>query len=135
MRRIFVKSALAMTAALVIAGCATSFQEPNYVPADWGPVPENYESIIKAHFDNLLKDSESARFRFEKPFRAYQNYGLIKGGTIKWVGYLVQVHVNAKNSFGAYTGFKLYSVQLNHAGEVYEVTEGSAPLVTVLPTY
>ncbi|WP_343590149.1 hypothetical protein [Paracidovorax wautersii] len=128
--------ALGCALMICLAGCASSFEKPNYAPADWGPEPVGYETTIKTSFEAVLKDPESARYRFEKPMRAYKNDGLIRGGKVIWVGYLVPVYVNAKNGFGGYTGFKRYSALLNHSGGVFELHEGNgAPLVTVMPQY
>jgi hypothetical protein len=42
-----------------------------------------------------------------------------------WMGYMVDVEVNAKNSFGGYVGFKPYMVFFS--GEsIYRVHEGTS---------
>jgi len=119
---------LALT--LALAGCAT-YETPHLTPADWGPAPSaaSYEPAIKTYFEDLLKDPDSARFRFGPPLRAYQQYGALSGqaGKVKWVGYILQVNVNAKNSFGGYTGYKRYDVLLNNTGSVHAITPGPAP--------
>ncbi len=52
----------------------------------------------------VLKDPESARYRFGEPQRAYVNNGLLRGGNVVWQGYVIYFFVNAKNSYGGYTG-------------------------------
>lgn len=129
-------NARAVTALLLslvlLAGCAasSSFARPsNMDAASWGDPPADYEERIRSHFDSFLKDGASARFRIQPPVRAYANQGLIHGGAVRWKGYLVRVDVNAKNSFGAYTGWKSYMVLLSLTG-VWETIEGAShPLV------
>jgi len=55
-----------------------------------------------------LKDPESARYKIEPPYRAYANQSPRDGGVFLWHGYRVDFYINAKNSFGGYTGFKPY---------------------------
>jgi hypothetical protein len=95
--------------ALLVTACASAFQRPEPT-ADYGSPPQGYEEAIKARFEQVLKDPESARYRFGRPVKAYTNEGLAYGGKVSWVGYLVDVQVNAKNSFGGYVGFKPYMV-------------------------
>lgn len=134
MRRFVFIAALAVAA--LTAGCAGAFKQPNYAPADWGPEPTGYEDAIKTGFEGVLKDAESARYKFGKPVRAYKHLPILKGAGIEWVGYLVPVQVNSKNGFGAYAGFTDYQVLLNHRGGVYSIISGSShPLVTVMPSY
>ena len=131
-RRLALGAALA--AFVVLTGCATSagFAKPDMDPKNWGDPPADYEQRIRAHFDTFLKDGPSARYKFEAPVRAYANQGLIYGGGVRWVGYLVKVEVNAKNSFGGYVGWKPYMAMLSKDG-VYQVMEGSShPVVHVV---
>jgi hypothetical protein len=101
--------ALALFAAILVAGCAGAFQKPS-PEAGYGNPPRNYEATIRQHFENTLKDPESARYRFKAPpSRAYANEGL----------------AYAKNSFGGYVGFKPYMVFFS--GEsIYRVHEGTS---------
>lgn len=74
--------------------------------ADHGPVPEDYEEIVKHYFADQLKDPDSAKysdFRGPKP-----NFLIVNKfeKTAKY-GYVVCVHINARNSYGGYTGKKL----------------------------
>jgi len=94
---------------LLLGGCAGAFKRPD-PSADFGPPPQNYEQAIKDYFEVILKDPESARHRFGTPQKAYANEGLAYGGDVSWYGWLVDVDVNAKNSFGGYTGGKPYMV-------------------------
>lgn len=130
------RATLVLSAAglLGLAGCATSssFAKPDMDPKNWGEPPTDYEGRIRAHFDKILKDGPSARYKLEQPVRAYANEGLMYGGGVRWVGYLVKLEVNAKNSFGGYVGWKPYMVMLSKDG-IYQVLEGSAhPVVHIV---
>lgn len=95
---------------LPILGCA-GFQSPQ-PGADYGAYPSNYVDIVHEYFNQILKDPESARYRFDQPERGYMNHSLIYGGDVAWHGYLVKVDVNAKNSFGGYVGYTPYIVKI-----------------------
>ena len=112
-----------LAAVLLLGACAGSFER---LPpgTDLGSPPVGYEDAIKKHFEKTLKDPESARYRIGKPIKAYANNGLIDGGNIAWRGYMVDVQVNAKNSFGGYVGFKPYMVFFS-GNSVVRVYEGS----------
>lgn len=104
-RRVTLAASMAAVAAM--AGCASAF-EPLPANAAFGLPPTDVEAPIRQYFENTLKDPESARFRFYDPQKAHANSGLLEGGKIRWVGYLIRVDVNAKNSYGGYVGFKPY---------------------------
>jgi hypothetical protein len=112
---------LLLAPVVLLGACAGSFER---LPpgADLGAPPVAYEQTIKAHFEDKLKDSDSARYKFGKPIKAYANNGLAYGGSIAWRGYMVDVQVNAKNSYGGYVGFKPYMVFFtgNFIHRVYE---------------
>lgn len=94
---------------LFLAGCATSFQKP---PQDqnYGSPPSAPLEAAKAYFSDILKDPDSARYKLLSCARAYSNKGLAYGGDVAWAGYACFVTINAKNSFGGYTGAKPYTV-------------------------
>ncbi len=124
-------------ATLVMTGCATSGMfAPLPANADFGAPPNAHEEVIRAHFEQTLKDPESARYRIGKPERAYGNEALIQGGGIRWIGYLVPVEVNAKNSYGGYVGFKPYLVLFQPGGtNIRSVVPGTShPLLHRLGT-
>lgn len=91
----------------LLSGCAATFQtlEPSY---NFGAPPTDYEEKIKKSMRFKLKDPDSAIFDFEssRPIKAYTNAGLAAGGEVSWAGWVVYYKVNAKNSYGAYTGFE-----------------------------
>lgn len=110
-----------LTAIFICAGCATSgpnagFQSPPQ-DADFGVIPK-VDDDVKAHFAMILKDPASAQFRKGHLGKAYCNKGIAWGGNVVWYGYAANVYVNAKNSFGGYTGFKPYTVIWNKDGSI-----------------
>ena len=94
-------------AAFLIMGCASQR------PADVGPFPNNYQQLVQEAFLYVAKDPESLQFRFPappKPGKMGQDagdavYGPYRGVDWGWKG---EVMVNGKNSYGGYTGWRLY---------------------------
>ena len=88
--------------AFLFTGCV-GFERP--APgSNYGKVPTKYAETIPARMSTVLKDPQSARYRFGVPQPAYLNNGWLYGGKVTWQGYLVYFYVNAKNSYGGYTG-------------------------------
>lgn len=61
--------------------------------------PTNYEEDIIRYMSRNLKVPDSAKYQFDKPFIA-KIHDIDE--------YVIHVNVNAKNSYGTYTGFKEY---------------------------
>lgn len=81
---------------------------------------------VKAYFDDALKDPFSARIEQTRGPRtgALQEFkGLLFGGTKPIDGTYVCYRVNAKNSYGAYAGWKQYVFSLTPSGRVKKVYE------------
>lgn len=79
--------------------------------ADYGPYPSKYKENIKAYFSAILKDPYSAKYRFGKPYKGYTRQRPTidgSGGQVKAYGYIVELGVNSKNSYGGYTGEESY---------------------------
>ena len=90
---------------LFISGCA-SYSNEELVSLDYGEYPTEYQSIVQGYFNKTLKDPMSAVIQYRAmPSKVWQNGSVI---STKNHGWGVCVSVNAKNSFGAYTGFRLY---------------------------
>lgn len=111
---------------VALQGCAGAF-EPLPPNTSFGTPPADIETPVRAHFEQTLKDPESARFRFGSPLKAHANWGILDGAKIRWVGYMVPIEVNAKNSYGGYTGYKQYMALFwgDYRG-LYRVVEGSS---------
>jgi len=91
---------LALVGALT--GCATPPSAEELAHLDYGAYPDNYEQLIRAYFDRGLKDPSSLQISggIPAPTQSWQKFM----GSLK-AGYRTCVTYNAKNSFGAYTGY------------------------------
>lgn len=87
---------------IFLSGCTTPPTAKELESGDYGSYPDTYKEIVKTYLDRSLKDPESARIEYPSaPRTAWNKFG----GELKF-GYAVCVNVNAKNSYGGYTGFK-----------------------------
>ena len=98
---------------------------------DYGEPPSAgiIERATQEYFKFRLKDPQSAEYRYGQPQRSYKaktaltqidsytpdalqftmfaiKNGENVSGKLQWVGWSVPIAVNAKNSFGGYTGFE-----------------------------
>lgn len=92
----------AVLAGAMLAGCAT----PPFAPAPesaFGSPPRDPEAGARSYFDRILKDPVSARYQVGSPRKMEC---LIDQKV--WAGWAVDVLVNAKNSYGAYTGDEMH---------------------------
>ncbi|EFL80900.1 hypothetical protein [Actinobacillus pleuropneumoniae] len=81
--------------------------------ADYGKYPKDYKVLIKNYMNKQLKDPDSAKYsEFSKPrkehviYKAKSGIPLTEGDV--YYGYSSCVQVNAKNSYGGYTGNQAY---------------------------
>jgi hypothetical protein len=91
--------------------------------ADYGSYPSNYQGIIKKSLARTLKDRNSAKYsEFTEPVKEYA----IENATEKKAiyGYAVCVLVNAKNSYGGYTGNERHWFFIRNGEVVREMAEG-----------
>jgi len=93
---------------ILLSGC--SFQKP-MLGTSYGPPPTNIDASLKTHYEIQLIDADSAKFKYGKPYRAYENKRLARGGKVVWHGWAIDVMINSKNRFGGYTGYKAYTVK------------------------
>jgi hypothetical protein len=101
MKGMYVKTA-GIFAACVLMGCATPPTREELQMADYGPAPADYQATIKTFMERVLKDPESARYDFRKtPVQGFS-------GNPREYGWVTCVGINAKNSFGGYTGVQQY---------------------------
>jgi hypothetical protein len=107
-----------ITAVSLIAGCTTK-----RVPeAQCGPRPSEQEitSAVQSYIQSVnWKDPDSVRFRnvTMQSCRAIYN-GLVNGGGYT-TGWEIDFEINAKNSYGGYTGFETKSVIRASDGTVH----------------
>jgi hypothetical protein len=104
--------ALFSIAAIALSGCASG---PPTAPnggalsdSDYGEPPNNVDDLIAAYLRDKLKDPYSAQIeRVAGPGRTYQKASLLGPSTYGWG---ICFRVNAKNSFGGYTGFRTHVI-------------------------
>lgn len=103
---------------LAFAACATSPGEKALETANYGESPgSGLESRVRAAFDPILLHADGAEFRCKEPERGW---GHDQQGFV--YGWVVWTDVNAKNQFGAFTGWQSYKV-LTRDGEVHSIYE------------
>jgi len=122
MKRVLL-AAIVISSSVLMVGCAP--KPPSQVAissADYGTLPNDYQQQIKNHMASVLKDPESARYTFEPPFKGYSQDGSLSptSGGVRY-GQIVGVQVNAKNSYGGYTGNQLYVFMFSD-GVIYDTT-------------
>lgn len=97
MRKLFLTAFIA-----VLSGCAAPPSAEEFAKADFGPYPEEWKRIITDYSAARLKDPYSAQYNFlNSPTRGFIGLGGAK------YGWAVCALINAKNSYGGYTGGKL----------------------------
>ena len=102
---------LSLVGSFFLASCATLPPPPDI--SAFGAQPTDSEAAIKSYFETTLKDPDSARYRFEDGFiRVACTYARLGQTTpITWTPYWARVaQVNAKNSYGGYSGHQRYAV-------------------------
>lgn len=74
--------------------------------ADYGSYPTNYKDLVKKHFNETLRDPDSAKYsEWSEPKKTY--YMETKLSKPQY-SYSVDVVMNAKNAYGGYVGNRLY---------------------------
>lgn len=100
---------LTLSVAALLDGCASApITQEQIAQGDYGTPPPDHKTYLKSYFESVLKDPYSAVYQFGEPYKGYLTKAPIAGGGIEQFGWLVEVSVNAKNSFGGYTGMKQY---------------------------
>ena len=113
---------LVVSFSLLLAGCVSVSQE-DIKAVDFGAKPSNYEERVKDYMAMQLKDPMSAVYNFRLPLRrAVVKTGMLDNFT-KYYGWVVEVSVNAKNSFGGYTGAKTYFIFIRPDGLRADITD------------
>jgi len=103
----------------LLSGCAldTETKSSDYdypsgaeiASADFGSYPSDYKNVIESYMAQQLKDPYSAQYDcLNQPIRAWNGWRGVE------FGYAVCVNINAKNSFGAYTGSSPYYFMINN---------------------
>ena len=93
----------------VLTGCASGPTPQDIANADYGTSidQEQAETRVKQYFNAHLKDPYSAQYQFSKVEKGYIIGNAFEGRPL-YAGYIMTANVNAKNSFGGYTGNEAY---------------------------
>jgi hypothetical protein len=101
---------VALFAAIIAAGCGGLPRTPQgkeATPADVGPFPTNHQALFAAYLTSTLKDPYSAQVQhLAGPAQWVKPSSW--GSSVSTYGWGACYAVNAKNSFGGYTGARWY---------------------------
>ncbi|MDQ2658799.1 MAG: hypothetical protein M3Y03_00080 [Verrucomicrobiota bacterium] len=119
------------TLCILIAFAITSYggvpSAAQNAAADHGPYPANYEVIVRRWIKQTFNDPYSLRdLTISKPAKGWRTGAPLFGEKAVNYGWEVLVTVNAKNTFGAYTGLQTYDLILRD-GRV--ISDGSRDAV------
>lgn len=104
---------------VVFLGCVIKPSEENLNMANFGSYPSNYEKIIKTYLDKTLKDPDSVKYEFTStPWATW----FVNQYFIDY-GWGVCANLNAKNSYGGYTGYKINLFIIKYSEVVYNYIE------------
>lgn len=95
---------------LILAACATGPPtQEELATADYGSIISQEDAQRKAQsfISSSLKDPNSAQYQWGNVEKGWIRHAPAYGGGLVF-GYILDVNVNAKNSFGGYVGFKPY---------------------------
>lgn len=100
---------------LLVVSCASVPTPEELSSADYGRLPEvgECEALVEEHMETRLKDARSTRYRHGVCNKSWWSSVPIMG-LPKVYGYGISGRYNAKNSFGAYTGYKEYKALINN---------------------
>ncbi|MBU8923015.1 MAG: hypothetical protein KOO63_14450 [Bacteroidales bacterium] len=106
------KSLILLTAlfALFLSSCAAAPPSQTELDtADYGThiSQEDAQALAEGFLTGHLKDPGSAQYQWGTVYKGYLTHAPIHGGRHVF-GYILEVQVNAKNSYGGYVGFKPY---------------------------
>lgn len=112
MRRVLFPASL-----ILILGC----KGPDLATANFGPqpTPEECATVAKGWCNANLKDPWSAVIQNARVVGKNSVYnGLVNGGGYTY-GWEIRFEVNAKNSYGGYTGFKVMTLLITADKKLY----------------
>jgi len=115
-----------LAAALVVftAGCTSVKVKPDEVAKLCGdrPTEEQAQGAIKTYVNSALKDPYSAHLgTYVVGNCEGRMIGLINGGGYKY-GWVILADVNAKNSYGGYTGSQTHELLYNNGNVFWMVS-------------
>jgi hypothetical protein len=103
---------------VVLIGCASApMNAQEATRATFPALPQNWQTMVRGYYSmpGQLKDPYSAMYRFEKPRKGFGQDGMLLGGK-RHYGWVMSVWINAKNSFGGYTGYELHVALFSNEG-------------------
>lgn len=95
---------------ILLSACASGPPtKKELADANYGSAITTEEAKEKAEnfLSDRLKDPNSAQYQWGNIYQGWIRHAPIHGGDLLF-GYILDVNVNAKNSFGGYVGFKPY---------------------------
>ena len=103
---------------VALSGCAAVAGSAGVNWSEMNPgTPPDYElakAEAKEAIQRMLKDPESAQYRDTTPlFKTLYNFGLASSGNQQPL-WAMCIEVNAKNSYGGYTGFEYWIVKFRN---------------------
>ena len=103
---------------IFLAACATQPTKEEALNADYGAMPTtaDFVSTVESEIRRRMKDPDSAKFQY--PFHAQKGWYQPPFGK-RYFGWWTCGLVNAKNSFGGYTGFGYFLAVYNGGRVVY----------------
>lgn len=95
--------------------------EQELANADYGYAISQQEAQrqVRDFLSTRLKDPGSAQYQWGSVYQGWMRHARIHGAGVVF-GYILNVSINAKNSFGAYNGFKPYEFVF-HNGSILTV--------------
>jgi hypothetical protein len=120
-----------IAAVAFLAGCATKPTDMELSRGRTAIQPSSQtaaESAVVKYFENTLKDPESARYTFRPTINSW-----LASGSLRRFGWFMCGTVNAKNSYGGYTGQHMFLAYFEPsiADRVQEATIDSGRYVIV----
>ena len=109
-----------IVAASIAALCGCASTPPSTQSCGPQPSEEQVAGAVQAYLQNYpWKDPESVRFQNVRLQTCQSHWkGLANGGGYL-IGWEIDFDVNAKNSYGGYTGFQLHSLILTADGQIH----------------
>ena len=101
-----------VVSAVFVCGCGLTFEAKKaellqtITPEDYGILPVNHQDTEKRYILDSLKDPDSAKFEWGGSRKDIMQKSFFDITAIPVI--VTDVRVNAKNSYGGYTGYNLY---------------------------
>lgn len=121
MNKVGVDLALAVVSMLSLAASPLHAQRAMDAVPDLGPDPVDPIAETKTLMAEMLRDPDSARYRFAGIHQAHCKGGLAGK---EWYGYAASIDINATNAMGGYSGYQPYTILFTN-GKAWKAVEGT----------